>query len=61
MVVITFVAPNRTRKISEIHRGLVADFADRQSDRRGPPALPQATFRLKGRLRGREPSAWSYK
>jgi hypothetical protein len=27
---------------------------------RGPPALPhEATFRLKGRLRGREPSAWS--
>jgi len=59
MVVITFVAPNRTRKISEIKRGLVADFAVRQSDRRDPPALPQATFRLKGRLRGREPSAWS--
>jgi hypothetical protein len=37
MVVITFVAPNRTRKISEIHRGLVADFAVRQSDRRGSP------------------------
>ena len=37
MVVITFVAPNRTRKISEIHRGLVADFAVRQSDRHGSP------------------------
>ena len=37
MVVITFVAPNRTRKISEIHRGLVADFAVRQSDSRGSP------------------------
>jgi len=37
MVVITFVAPNRTRKISEIHRGLVADFAVWQSDRHGSP------------------------
>ena len=56
MVVITFVAPNRTRKISEIKRGLVADLQSVSQTVADPPAHPHSVSKDGSEV---ESHAWS--